>query len=478
MMSNSGKGKQSPKKSAAKLKHNGKVKTSKISFTNSTPVEEDSPSTRERGVLTIPLIRTVDNPTLLPSYHTIFKRAQEDVVKMQELFNLQWELENLLTTVVIRHRVVQDETVATPNTEDNKNKKGRLGVHKPPLSPGKRSKNVNKPLKKLKDNLSKVKSDSPTIPLTINVTKVKGISLNSSSSSSLNFNPIERDPPDSSEMDVPEILPPKNDTPIRFWSSVEPYCAAFTIEDVKLLEDLINDHEIDEFQKIPPLGKHYSLKWAQEDLMEEQEAGNQNKVKGNISDANSMLKRAEKLNETPATGPLTQRLISALMEENIMVPIQDTPDSKKCRGGENQTPRTGLLNNFSLKNSLAFEKRIRKELEEQGILDPNEQIKNPAEDEIMTELKACQAELKTLSSHNVSQLKRLLDLTKKEMAKQDLKRQLQSIDNDILEIYKKISSKQGDKLPSDKEQEQAWALLRERELLIRQIDLKEENMNN
>lgn len=477
-MSNSGKGKLSPKKSAAKLKHNGKVKTSKTSFTNSTPVEEDSTFPRDCAVLTLPAIKSSEIASTLPCYVAICHRADnnDDPVKMAELLQLQVELEVLLSTSSSRGRTLEEEAVVPANADDIKNKKGRLGVHKPPLSLGKRSKISNNPMKKFKDNLSKIKSDSPTIPLTI-VTKVKGIPLNSSSSS-LSFNPSERDHPDSSEMDIPDILPPKTDTPIRFWSSVEPYCADFNLEDIKLLEDLINDHEIDEFQKIPPLGKHYSLKWAQEDLMEEQEAGNQNKVKGNISDANSILKRAEKLNETPATGPLTQRLISALMEENIMVPIQETPDSKKCRGGENQTPRTGLLNNFSLKNSLAFEKRIRKELEEQGILDPNEQIKNSSEDEILTELKACQSELKTLSSHNVNQLKLLLDLTKKEIAKQDLKRQLQFIDSEILESYKKISSKQGDKLPSEKEQEQALGLLRERELLIRKIDLKEENTDN
>jgi hypothetical protein len=41
----------------------------------------------------------------------------------------------------------------------------------------------------------------------------------------------------------------------------------------------------------------------------------------------------------------------------------------------------------------SLERRVRKELEDQGILDNSDQ-KDPADDEILTELKRCQAELK------------------------------------------------------------------------------------
>jgi transcriptional adapter 3 len=63
----------------------------------------------------------------------------------------------------------------------------------------------------------------------------------------------------------------KNDAPNRFWQYIEPYCANITNEDLKVLDDVLKSREDDsEFYKIPPLGKHYSQKWAQEDLMEEQ----------------------------------------------------------------------------------------------------------------------------------------------------------------------------------------------------------------
>ena len=43
---------------------------------------------------------------------------------------------------------------------------------------------------------------------------------------------------------------------------------------IQTLEELINGHnDDDEFLKIPPLGRHYSLRWAEDDLMQEQREG-------------------------------------------------------------------------------------------------------------------------------------------------------------------------------------------------------------
>jgi hypothetical protein len=51
------------------------------------------------------------------------------------------------------------------------------------------------------------------------------------------------------------------------------------------------------------------------------------------------------------------------------------------------------VRNFTVSGASSLERRVRKELEGQGILDSSEQ-KEPADDEILTELKRCQAELK------------------------------------------------------------------------------------
>jgi hypothetical protein len=51
------------------------------------------------------------------------------------------------------------------------------------------------------------------------------------------------------------------------------------------------------------------------------------------------------------------------------------------------------VRNFTVSGASSLERRVRKELEDQGILDNSEQ-KEPADDEILAELKRCQAELK------------------------------------------------------------------------------------
>ena len=56
----------------------------------------------------------------------------------------------------------------------------------------------------------------------------------------------------------------------------------------------------------------------------------------------------------------------------------------------------------------SLERRLRKELEEQGILEPgDEEGEGGGPDEILGELARCQGELRAVSQHNLQQLKRL-----------------------------------------------------------------------
>ena len=112
----------------------------------------------------------------------------------------------------------------------------------------------------------------------------------------------------------------KNDTPNKFWSSVEPYCSSFSEEDLKvimtkftlivatigiwsfasinyqLIEDLIAGYNDDEeYLKIPPLGRHYTRRWAEDDLHQEQREGSRfgdkKKTAANSATANDDAQR-------------------------------------------------------------------------------------------------------------------------------------------------------------------------------------------
>ncbi len=66
-----------------------------------------------------------------------------------------------------------------------------------------------------------------------------------------------------------------------------------------------------------------------------------------------------------------------------------------------------------------------------GILDPDEKPEEDPDDEILTELRRKQSELRVLSQHNLNMTKRLYKLAKEEMGKQDLRRAMIAADAEV-----------------------------------------------
>ena len=57
------------------------------------------------------------------------------------------------------------------------------------------------------------------------------------------------------------------------------------------------------------------------------------------------------------------------------------------------------------------------------------------------------------------------------MARQELRNKLSHADLEVMEAYKKISSARSKKKPpSKKEREQAWKALKEREIILKQLE--------
>nr|CAD7259387.1 unnamed protein product [Timema shepardi] len=335
MMSSSGKLRQSPKKGPGKVKEY--VKTS--SKPRSSEIAGDTPSKE----LSYPYIKVADNEHLFPRYFAVLNRSEEDGIGMEDMDALQLEMEAMLSAVVKRNYILNDEIQVMNTAEEKRDKKNKASMSKGgPPSPGKRSKHHEKPVKKLKD-VSKPKDTNTHSPLSIKINKNKVTPGQNVASSPAQTTPMS-DPhelPDQTKMGSRRVLVPKNDTPNKFWLSVEPYCADILPEDIKLLDMMIQEHDQDtDYQKIPPLGRHYSLRWAQEDMLEEQDAASsQGKLgKGKPVELPHLSRRADRPSET--VGPLTQRLITSFMEENVMVPVIEPPafDRTKVRGGENATP--------------------------------------------------------------------------------------------------------------------------------------------
>jgi len=92
-------------------------------------------------------------------------------------------------------------------------------------------------------------------------------------------------------------------------------------------------------------------------------------------------------------------------------------------------------------------------------------------DEILTELKRCQEELKAVSQHNQSQLKRLVKSAREEMARQEVRNRLAEADKEVCEAYKRIAlARSKKKSPSKKDKEIAWKSLKDREAILKQLE--------
>ncbi|XP_054276043.1 transcriptional adapter 3 [Macrosteles quadrilineatus] len=437
---------------------NGKAKDSK----NKAP---DSP---EECALSFPDLRIVEK-NQLPTYCQVLSRSREEGVGMEDLDRLQLELESLLTGVAVRIRDLNNEIATLNIAEERRDKKIKLAL-------------TSKKKEEDRKNRDPMGKSRPRVG-TLDDPSVLGSPDLLSTTASL---------------EPPKLLIPKNDTPNKFWLSVEPYCAETTAEDIKFLKELKATCEKEaEIQKIPPLGRHYTLRWAEEDLLDERDCSSTTKLKRKPSDdVKEMLKKASKIvirDRVP--GPLVQRLVSALVEENYVSPLKESvlvnklnkigsesdtgePQTKKTKledpGSPSENKGENAVPNYLRKlptyhTSACFELRIRKELEASGFIDPQDYKED--NDEILAEIKKCQEELRATALHTVEQLKRLIKLAEVELEKSEVRKKLKAVEQEVVEVSRKILILKQKKKPiPEKEQESAWKLLNERKTLLKTLE--------
>jgi transcriptional adapter 3 len=140
-------------------------------------------------------------------------------------------------------------------------------------------------------------------------------------------------------------------------------------------------------------------------------------------------------------------------------------------------------------SSTSLERKIKKTLIEQGILDMEEGDKADEsvnessttngtneiiakDDEIALEIKNLQNELKLVTKQCKQTLVGLLEVSKTQLVKQEVKRKLQSLDLEIIELYEKFRTSRLAKKPlTKKDKEKATRLIRERQQLRSELCL-------
>lgn len=408
----------------------------------------------------IPLIKCADNAEQLPKFHAALLRPAISELPPDDLEPIQAELETLLSTVALRYRVLKSEL------ESNDSRRT-----KQPISPDKRRRGAPSGSGKPR------KFSSANSPLSHPPTKISKLKNSSASPAP------SQHTDDSSDVSIhnPKNLYHRNDTPNKFWLSIEPYTVPITQEDVRLLDGLLEEYSGVLAPQIPELGSHYTTQWGIEDVKEEQEAGKGKKGSQPNGDVMRVLRNSKKMGDG-ITGPFTQRLVSALMEENIIGDGQQatTVSTENSNSSlENIPNNSNMVHTRSaanlLKNGIAAERRIRKELIEQGILEAKDAAPGGERvddvDEVLMEIQRVRSDLMAIAESNTSQLTTLKDVALNEIKRLDIKRKLDDVDHEIIEQHKRIQlAKQKGRLLSKAEREEILRLTEKQKKLSSELD--------
>ncbi|KAG0056913.1 Transcriptional regulator [Gryganskiella cystojenkinii] len=228
-----------------------------------------------------------------------------------------------------------------------------------------------------------------------------------------------------------------NQVPIAtFWASMDPYFRPFTESDRIILEE-----EGDPITPlmIPPLGKHYIDAWAEEDRSLMPFEGFESR-RNSVDSLKDTAPSRNLVNSTPfeltdenleqdevSCGPLTERLLSSLIAEEVIEPKEVKDDED-----EQNTVQSGPQNYAEL------EERMKRELRYIGLLG-NEEINWDAreDDEISITLRSLQKELRDVMKVNKSRKQRLLGLVNNHLAYQEYNTILDDLDKQVEQGYLK-----------------------------------------
>jgi transcriptional adapter 3 len=413
----------------------------------------------------IPHIKCQDNADQLPKFHAALLRPANSDLPPDDLEPIQAELEALLSTVALRYRVLKSEL------ESNDTRRTKH-LDRAPISPDKRRRAAPSSSGKPR------KFTSANSPLNHPPTKMSKLKSSASPAPSQHTD-------DSSDVSVhnPKNLYHRNDTPNKFWLSIEPYTVPITHEDIRLIDGLLEEFSGPLAPQIPDLGPHYTAQWGIEEGGKDEDKKKTTNGQQN-GDVMRVLRNSKKMGDG-ITGPFTQRLVSALMEENVISDGHSTATATTTSTENSNSSLENIPNNSNmvhtrsaanlLKNGIAAERRIRKELIEQGILEAKDAAptnERPDDvDEVLMEIQRVRADLMTIGESNTSQLTMLKEVALNEIKRLEIKRKLDDVDHDIVEQHKKLQlAKQKGRPLTKSERDEILRLTEKQKKLSNELD--------
>ncbi|KAJ7272802.1 histone acetyltransferases subunit 3-domain-containing protein [Mycena rebaudengoi] len=238
-------------------------------------------------------------------------------------------------------------------------------------------------------------------------------------------------------------------TPVHtFYAAVEPWLRPVREEDIGFLE-----HTADELEPyvMPRLGRHYLDVWAEQDALAA--GARAGEGAGLPRDAPpetyapptpkwdpSTLTEPDLLTEERGHGPLTERVLSALVpmtDMTVWKGVKAAEDAMEGRpGGSGAAAARKEKMNVS-----DLEKRISDTMRYHGLLDLPPDYSEKVDDPIATALRHAQRELRTVVATNKARKARLAGIARDRLGYQEYVELRDSIDRNIMNTYAKLQKK-------------------------------------
>ncbi|KAJ7700809.1 histone acetyltransferases subunit 3-domain-containing protein [Mycena rosella] len=247
-------------------------------------------------------------------------------------------------------------------------------------------------------------------------------------------------------------------TPVStFYTSIEPYIRPIREEDVGFLE-----HTGDEVEPyvMPKLGRHYLDVWAEQDaaMLGAALPPGAGMMRDAPPDAfapptpkwdPSTLMEADLATEARGHGPLTERVLSALLpmgDATVWKGVKAAEDAMEGRpGGSGAAAARKEKMNVS-----DLESRIRDTMRYHGLLDMPPDYSEKVDDPIATALRHAQRELRTVVATNKARKARLAGIARDRLGHQEYLELRDSIDRNIGTAYTKLQKKNEPKVSKKK----------------------------
>ncbi|XP_025408335.1 transcriptional adapter 3-like isoform X2 [Sipha flava] len=379
-----------------------------VSPTSSPPTKKRIEYNEERE-LSLPRLK----PTVIPENSAILtllnhEEDSEYIMTDDELDHIQWDLEAMLTSLIIRKNTIKDELATFASMQFTRS--------------------LNRTAK------------NPKLP-TIRPRAAAEISpVNECRKIQVEFDATSK-----------ELPPNKTESANKFWSLVEPYLARVKKEDLNWLEDLVKSYSPNQkLYEVPPLGEHYAKNWAKEELEMQKSQSScsprpiSKKLKLAERVSPEVVELVNRANAAAHDGsvfkPIYQRVVSALLEHSHMS-IEDLEEHFPEYDDVEDKPQE--MSNVC--QEFYAEQNVKKQLYKLGLMgrhskpvsqsvDPNLLTAKPDEDqdEILEEINKCDDALTQLREMNKNHLTILLHRCRKDYVQDIINTKLERINNEIL----------------------------------------------